>query len=131
MKLLPLLALLMLPVDGAIEDRVHELEINHVYCNGQHSFTQIIGWEFDEYELRMQVVFWRMQKENMNPGNREFVWHDGEILRRLRYDVLSERWLNYDVELAERSYLPQSKRRGLTTPRTASPSGASEGDLTP
>jgi len=50
------------PRESAILDRVHRIELNHMFSpdTGKYLFTQYIFWNFNESESRWDVVDWRM-----------------------------------------------------------------------
>ncbi len=51
---------------------------------------------------------------------------DGELLRRVEAAAGRESWTQYDVELAERDWLPAELRRGLRSPVGHLPASTSE-----
>ena len=111
----------MPPLDGAVEDRVDVLEVNHVYDeNANLVLSQLIGWDWSERDAAFRVRFWRLYRQQMQPqrqwhsGEWMSVFNDGDSLRRIRAQTLWTRWLQYDIELQDRHYLPQDRRRPLT-----------------
>ena len=129
--LLPAIASAREPRVPTVEDRVDEIELNHLFDdNGRHVFTQTVFWSQGE------IVAWRLWKPDKphpvrlwESGEWSLCWHDGETLREVRAKRFKETHRQWDVELHQRSVLPQCKRRELLTPRTTTPSGVKVDDL--
>lgn len=108
-------------VDTA-EDRVDLIEVNHFYDeHGKHVFDQIIFYDWCSKDCRHHVRAWRLLKKpaqlpfrNWSQGDYVAVWHEGDVLRRVRAASIRESWTQYDPELVEREFLPKEKRRDLT-----------------
>jgi hypothetical protein len=97
------------------------IEINHFYDDhGRLVFDQIIYYDWSPAESRYHVRAWRLLKQkaqiphrNWEHGDYVAVWHDGDLLRKVRAQSIRESWTQYDPELAEREFLPKEKRREL------------------
>lgn len=118
--------LIALQPSAPITDTVSFIEVNHFYDDqGRLVFDQIIFWDFHPAESRYHVVAWRMYKQDSQFPTREHrvgrgyvtIWHDGDLLRRVRTCIVQETWTQFDPELVEREWLEKSKRRGLTKHR--------------
>lgn len=114
------------PVDDVAVDRVDLVEVNHFYDEqGRLVFDQIIFYDWSAPRGRYNVRAWRLLKTpaqipHRQQGEYVAVWHDGEVLRKIRAASLRESWTQYDPELVEREFLPKEKRRELRrTPRPA------------
>lgn len=93
------------------------LERNHVYADdGDRTFTQVIAWDSDSH-----VWFWRMDNSmamlpEYDHASRLWVlrWVDKDGVGRTVYSrTYDERHLQYDIETADREYLPVDCRRPL------------------
>ena len=110
------------PVEDVASDRVDLVELNHFYDEkGRLVFDQIIFYDWSPANNRYNVRAWRLLKTPAQVPYRSWprgeyvaVWHDGEILRKVRADSLRESWTQYDPELVEREFLPKEKRRELS-----------------
>lgn len=126
-------ALALEPLDDPIEDTCLTIHLNHFYDdNGDLVFSQFIFQDWPPHN----IAAWRLVKdESITPawhphtGEWSLTWWDGSYLRKVRAKRFMETWKQYDVELQSRFKLPQDRRRQLTTPRTTTTSGASDGDL--
>lgn len=109
------------PQEYVTDDQVDLIEINHFYDeHGKHVFDQVIFYDWSSEESRYHVRAWRLLKKpdqipsrNWKHGYFVTVWHDGDLLRRVRAPSMRESWTQYDPELAEREHLPKEKRREL------------------
>src|SRR5262245_48696402 len=112
------------PSPEAHEETVDLVEINHFHDDqGRPVFDQILFYEWCADQHRYQVRDWRLLKStNQIPlpsardGDFLSVWNDfksRDKLRTTRAKVVRETWTQYDPELAEREFLPESKRRKL------------------
>ncbi len=109
------------PQEGATNDRVELMEVNHFYDeHGKHVFDQVIFYDWCEKDCRYHVRAWRLLKKqaqlparNWKHGDYVAVWQDGDLLRRVRAKSVRESWTQHDPELAEREFLPKEKRRDL------------------
>jgi len=79
--------------------------------------SQLIFYNWCEYEKRFQVSEWRLQKTpqqipTYDPKTREYVatWFDGMYIRRIRAKSFEETWKQYDREIVERQFLHKEKR---------------------
>lgn len=124
-----ILTLLMIPVDHAVEDRCSLIEHNTVYDgDGDICLAQMIFWDWDDGQERFQVVAWRLWKTSQRPtklhhvNEVELLFHDGDLLRRVRADSFIETHTQFDREMRERGLLPEHQRRELTKLREQLPS---------
>lgn len=119
---LVLVALSLQPSDDVAYDQVDLIEVNHFYDeHGRLVFDQIIFYDWSAEQNRYHVRAWRLLKNvsqvprrNWRRNDWETIWHDGNILRRVRSKGARETWTQYDPELVEREFLPKEKRRELT-----------------
>ena len=80
------------PRESVTSDRVDLIELNHFYDeHGKHVFDQIIFYDWSPDDSRYHVRAWRLLKKpaqiptrNWTQGDYIAVWHDGEVLRRVR-----------------------------------------------
>lgn len=124
--------LLMPQVDLAWESEVDVVEYSRVYneTNGDCILEQMIFWTHDFQMDRMQVVAWRLYRDErqlptFNPITRKYeaTWIDGADLRRVKAGAFERTHRMYDVELRERNILPADDRRGLGGPVPPPPYG--------
>ena len=117
-------------MDLVVDDVIELVEINHFYDDqGRLVFDQVIFYEWESYPgNRYQVVAWRLLKHNAQiptynyqTGLYETIWHDGDVLRRVRTKVVRETWTQYDPEILERERLPKEYRRELRKLRKNKP----------
>jgi hypothetical protein len=109
------------PVEDVVNDQVDLIEVNHFYDDqGRLVFDQVIFYDWSGIENRYQVRAWRLLKHNAQiprrnwrSGEFESIWHDGDVLRRVRTKVIRETWTQFDPEILEREYLPKEHRREL------------------
>lgn len=120
---LVLAVLTAIPPDLSIDDDVDLIEINHFFDeNGKLVFDQVIFLDWSPDAGRYQVRAWRKLKRQQQvpiqeaAGGYLAVFHDGDVLRRVRAKSFRETWTQFDVELAEREHLPKDRRPGLTRP---------------
>ena len=117
-----MLIALTVPYDVVVRDRVDVIELNHFYDDcGRHVFDQVIFWDFNWRQSRLEVRSWRMvKKESQLPridhGREDAftLWNDGSVPREVRAPVLRESWEQYDPELVSREIVPKELRRGLS-----------------
>lgn len=113
------------PIDDVAHDEVDLIEVNHFYDEqGRLVFDQVIFYDWSSQESRFHVRAWRLLKSpaqiprrNWTCGDFLTIWHDGEVLRKVRSKGIHETWTQYDPELLEREYLPKEKRRELRKPK--------------
>lgn len=118
------------PSTDVAQDVVDLVEVNHFYDeHGRLVFDQVIFYDWCGTNCRYQVRAWRLLKKpaqvpqrNYVTGEYESIWHDGDVLRRVRAKTFRESWTQYDPELREREYLPKEKRRELYKMRVVSQS---------
>ena len=109
------------PAHDVPNDHVDLIEVNHFYDeHGKLVFDQVIFYDWSMVENRYNVRAWRLlkckaQMPSRNWRRRDFetIWHDGDVLRRVRAKAIRETWTQYDPELVEREHLPKEKRREL------------------
>lgn len=99
-----------------IPDRCDRLEINHVYdCNGRHSFTQAIFWDWYS-DGTLHVSAWSiLGKHRLERGR--IVFYQRQTLRVVEFSTWCESWTQGDPELRDRQLLPVERRRGFATVR--------------
>jgi hypothetical protein len=139
--ILACLLLSVVPPVDPVEERVDLIEINHFYDEqGRLVFDQAIFYDWYEEDERHMVRAWRLVKHPAQLPQRDWqnggylaVWLDGEVLRAIRSESLSETWTQYDVELVEREWLPKERRRELlfAKPPTGIPAGIRRDMWTP
>ena len=89
------------------------VELNHLHdAEGRHVFTQWIWWDY-KADGRHEVVGWRLDKGQMRGTPCEFVFHDGDVMRRVRTKYYMESFTQHDPELVNRDLLPKEMRREL------------------
>ena len=128
-------AVCSLPVEFVKNDRVDVIEVNHCYDeNGHLVFNQVIFWDLWDQDSGFHVVAWRLVKRpaqfpyrDWKRGGYAAVWHDGELLRRVRAKAMRETWTQYDPELEDRQPVPTQYRRGLSKGRLSNSRLASDG----
>ena len=116
-----LVAIASTPAEDVLNDRVDLIEINHFYDeHGRLVFDQIIFYDWSASESHYQVRAWRLLKtptqvptRNWQKGDLVALWHDGDVLRKVRAETMRESWTQYDPELLERDFLPKDQRREL------------------
>lgn len=95
------------------------IEVNHVYnCEGQHTFSQVIFHDWSAAESAYRVRAWRLlnndaQLPTRHRGAWRCRWQDGKTYRDVRAPLMRTTHTQYDVEIADRDYLPKEHRRGL------------------
>lgn len=124
--LIVITALCIIPRETAVNDTCDLIEMNHMYSDsGELVLSQAIFYSWDESQARFQVVDWRLWKSNRQPSKLwhineyEIIWHDGDVLRRVRAKCFVVTWTQHDPEMRERSVLAKEFRRGLTPRRDA------------
>jgi hypothetical protein len=123
-------ALSLTPSNDVAADSVDLIEVNHFYDeHGRLVFDQVIFYDWCTSQNRYQVRAWRLLKKpsqipyrNVNTGEYETTWHDGDVLRQVRGMSFRESWTQYDPELREREYLPKDRRSELYKTRVVSDS---------
>lgn len=118
------------PAENVVLDRVDLMEVNHFYDeHGRLVFDQIIFYDWSAADSHYHVRAWRLLKNpaqmparNWQQGDFVAVWHDGEVLRKVRSETVRESWTQYDPELLEREFLPKDQRRDLRKLVVAKPS---------
>jgi hypothetical protein len=110
--------------EDVVEDRVDLIEVNHFFDErGRLVFDQVIFYEWTPAHGRYQVRTWRLLKSPAQLPQRDWsrgdyvtVWHDGDLLRKVRTAAVRETWTQHDPELIDREHLPKECRRGLPQP---------------
>lgn len=129
-----LLALLaILPHETAVRESCDRITVNSFYDDNRTLvFDQLLfeDWQGDRFQLRgWRMVKWlvgpnREPKADMLPrrnqltGLYECRWIDGDVERVITAPVVSYSRTVYDVELADREFLPKEMRRELRNPKT-------------
>lgn len=110
------LLLLILPHTEVTHDHCTTIEISHVYDdNANHTFSQLVFWDWNPRENRYDVRDWRIIKSKQQlPIHNQVIWNDGETIRRVTAIRTVESWEQWDVELQARDTLPTDQRRGLS-----------------
>lgn len=108
---------------GVIEDHVYKIEINKFADEqGKGVFEQVIYCFGSEGDPEGYVVDWRLLKKHNQIPRRDWkqehykyvtIWHDGEVLRKVRSEYSDESNTQYDPELKDRDTLPKERRRLL------------------
>ena len=98
-----------------LEDHVDLVEVNRFYdpC-GKLILEQVIFWDWVGYDSHYRVVAWRMTKDGPKYVNKMFMWHDGNTLRKVISQQIRRTWTQHDPEIADREFVPQCRRRGLS-----------------
>lgn len=107
------------PAEDVVSDRVDLIEVNHFYDeHGRLVFDQVIFYDWSATDSHYHVRAWRLLKNptqvptrNWQHGDFVAVWHDGDVLRKVRCETVRESWTQYDPELLEREFLPKDQRR--------------------
>lgn len=108
---------------GVVRDYVDVVERNRVYDeNAVLVFEQLIWYTWSEADGRFQVRAWRLDKSPAivplkTPEGYVSVWMDGDVPRYVLARSRVESWTQHDPELAERAYLDNDKRKGLSSPK--------------
>lgn len=106
------------------EDRADVTELNHYYDEqGKLVFDQLVFWDGNgEYD---RCFAWRFTKDRHVKRWRDYqrggyvtIMQDGNELRIIRSISSPTSWTQFDPEVHDRQYLPQSKRRGLIRPKS-------------
>lgn len=109
------------PRDELVTDHADVIEVNHFYDErGKLVFDQIIFWRWCDVRCEHHVMAWRfLKKKEQFPrhdrSRRRYIaiWHDSGTLRRVRAPSLLETWTQFDPEVHDRQFVPQSRRVGL------------------
>lgn len=127
--------------DGICRDFVDLVELNHFYDEkGELVFNQLIWYDWSEFEGRFQVRAWRPVRSHAAMPIRQWFdkfdsqpanllsglpvkgrgmwvssWADGEAYRCVTAKSFTESWTQHDPELAEREFLPEEKRKELSS----------------
>lgn len=108
-------------------ERVDVIELNHVYNENGHVFSQLIYWDW--YDNGLHVVAWTMApKEKENPVRLvggEYIHtmfsRDGRSVMHIRAKSFRERHTQFDPEIEDRNGnrntgkrpFPMERRRGI------------------
>lgn len=112
------------PANTMLKDRVDLIEVNHFYDEqGRFVYDQIVFYDWCPRECRYQLRDWRLIKngnqiplQDAKTGEFTAVWSDFKsrnVLRKTTARLFRESWTQYDPELVEREFLPESKRKKL------------------
>lgn len=116
------LLLCILPSDQVIVDHVDIIEINHKYDDsGHYTFSQVIFWDWAEYDSDYVVVSWRLVKNEetastvMRDGESySIAWSDRGVIRKVSAKIFRVTRTTYDPELVDREELDVRLRRELS-----------------
>lgn len=105
---------------GVVESEEEVAHDNWYYDeNGKLVFRQLIAEELCD-DGNSHVNWWRMNKESkLTPikdharGGYTSIFHDGDTLRKVRFNHLRQTWTQTDMELIDRKNRPKSARKGL------------------
>jgi len=114
--LLVILALSLQPLPSGVlcEDRFDRAELNHYYDDdANHVFDQVIFWRWHETEYHAHGYRLPKQSAASSIDGRSFVFLDGDKLRRVRFDLLTESWTQFDPERCDREKFSPARRVGL------------------
>lgn len=117
--------ILLVAPPATVDDACDLIEVNRFYDeNGKLVFDQVIFWDWKPIEGEYHVAAWRLLKSEEQKPYRspvcdcwETVWHDGDVLRRVRAPYVRETWTQFDPELANREMLKKEFRRDLWKPK--------------
>lgn len=109
-----LVCLLSVGFSPVIETKVDVIERNNFYDDcGRLVFVQFIFWTFNNDASRYDIIAWRLDKGQFSFSKGSVFFHDGERLRRVRFQSFRETWTQYDPELIERAILSTEDRKEL------------------
>jgi hypothetical protein len=119
-----------------LEDRVDVIEINHYFDDqALPIFDQVIFWRFYTHLDEYHIVAWRILKDvRDHKDNKKWIggpntpyydfkkkqwvmlwWdHKHRVNRKVIAVDKRETWTQHDPELADREFLPQEYREGLS-----------------
>jgi hypothetical protein len=121
MQALALCLLSIVPRSLTVEDRVTAIHSNYFYDGeGRLVFHQLLFERFDSDREETVIEAWRIVKcptqlpeFNHDLGAWEARWVDGDVLRRVLADSVSESWTQFDPELEARESYGKERRREL------------------
>lgn len=113
------------PIEPIAAERVDLVEVNHFYDeNGKHVLDQLIFYDWSDEKSEYEIRAWRLLKKPSQRPLKDFqrneysvTWQDGDTLRRIQAEAMSETWTQYDPELVARASLPKDQRRELLKKR--------------
>jgi hypothetical protein len=116
--------------DDVARNGVDLVEINHFHDEqGRLVFDQVLFYDWSPSQSRYLVRAWRLLKSPAQVPNQDFqrggfvaIWHDGDVLRKVRARQLRETWTQYDPELVSREFLPKEQRKELASLRVVASS---------
>src|SRR5690349_22393722 len=99
----------ILPRETCLRESVETIEVNRVFTyEGEPNLSQVIFWG------KRDVIAWRMNNEGkLNPTGKVLYFMDQGVVRCIMARTVVESWTQFDVEVAQRDYLPANERRGL------------------
>src|SRR5690349_1107330 len=108
-SVIPALLLSIIPLDFTARESVETIEVNRVFTyEGEPNLSQVIFWG------KRDVIAWRMNNEGkLNPTGKVLYFMDQGVVRCITARTVVKSWTMYDVEVAQRDYLPANERRGL------------------
>lgn len=124
MNLLLIIACIgLIPHDPVIDDRADVIEVNRYFDSEANLvFTQVIFWGWHDQQDTFRVRAWRFLKQEMQIPQRDWnrrtyvtIWVDGAVMRRVQALAVQQTWSQFDPEVADRKFLPQHQRRGLSS----------------
>jgi hypothetical protein len=87
------------------------IERNHVYRNGEYTFTQIICWEWNVEVNEYEVIGWFMET---TPPEKQGRWCYITYQNKKFFSrIYKESWTMFDPEVEDRKKLPMNNRKGL------------------
>jgi hypothetical protein len=105
-----LLLLSIIPRDFAVRESVEIIETNNVYTlEGEQHLKQLVFWD-----ATGRCRAWRMFHEGRQYwSNGAMYFADGDVIRCVTPRTVAESWTMYDIETADREFLPANERREL------------------
>lgn len=113
----------LIPHDPVVNDRADLIEVNRYFDSEANLvFTQVIFWVWHDQHDAYRVQAWRFLKAKMQIPRRDWnrriyvtIWIDGTVMRRVQALAVQHTWSQFDPEVADRQFLPQHQRRGLSS----------------
>jgi hypothetical protein len=112
-----LLLLTIIPYEPVVTDRVCQLQIETYYDdNALPVFTQFL-FKSQQPDGMYRIRDWKLKKAEPYISEGAMLFHDGDVMRRVSFDVLTEAHSQTDSELIERSEWPKEWRKPLRDAR--------------
>jgi hypothetical protein len=110
MTLLALAILSTIPQDFCVRERVEIIEVNNVFTlDGEPHLKQLVFWDANG-----RCLAWRMFHQGRQYwSNGAMYFADGDAIRCITARTVVESWTMFDIETADREYLPANERREL------------------